>query len=198
MVEYKKSIDTAWTAVYGITDTFTTVTNLSPSSTYEFRVKAICGMNDSSNFCNDIATARTLCGPVQLPFSEDFSATDFLYDCWSKLEGIAFDTVAPSTPSSLYGGFGHTTSNNGLQGSHVKVNIYGTSTKYWLVTPEIDLTNVGASQLTFDLALTNYGNGDTIETNKYTYDDKFMVIVSTDTGNTWLQQTLLFGAMTQL
>ena len=187
VVEYKKSMETAWTAVYGITDTFTTVTNLSPSSNYEFRVKAVCGMYDSSYFGN-IATARTLCGPVQLPFGEDFSATGFLYDCWSKLNGIAFGTTAPSAPSSSYEGFGYTTTSNGLQGSHVKVNIYGTSTKYWLVTPEIDLTNESASQLTFDLALTKYSSNDTINATASTYDDKFMVIVSTDTGNTWLQQ----------
>ena len=187
VVEYRKSLEPTWTAVYGITDTFTTVTNLSPSSAYEFRVKAVCGMYDSSYF-GIIATGRTLCGPVQLPFGEDFSATGFLYDCWSKLDGIAFAATAPSTPSSSYGGFGHTNAGNGLQGSHVKVNIYGTSTKYWLVTPEIDLTNVSGSQLTFDLALTGYANSDTIDVNSYTYDDKFMVIVSTDTGNTWLQQ----------
>ena len=186
VVEYKTGAETAWNAVYGITDTFTTITNLSPSSGYSFRVKAVCSANDSSYYSN-IATARTLCGPVELPFGEDFSASGFLYDCWSKLNGIAFDTTtSPST--TTYGGFEHTTSNNGLQGSHVKANIWGTSTKYWLVTPEIDLTNVGASQLTFDLALTDYSNGDTIEADKYTYDDKFMVIVSTDTGNTWLQQ----------
>ena len=187
VVEYRKSLEPTWTAVYGITDTFTTVTNLSPSSAYEFRVKAVCGMYDSSYFGN-IATARTLCGAVQLPFGEDFSATGFLYDCWSKLDGIAFAATAPSAPSSSYEGFGYTTTSNGLQGSHVKVNIYGTSTKYWLVTPEIDLTNISGSQLTFDLALTGYANSDTIDVNSYTYDDKFMVIVSTDTGNTWLQQ----------
>ena len=187
VVEYRKSLEPTWTAVYGITDTFTTVTNLSPSSAYEFRVKAVCGMYDSSYF-GIIATGRTLCGPVQLPFGEDFSATGFLYDCWSKLNGIAFGTTAPSAPSSSYEGFGYTTTSNGLQGSHVKVNIYGTSTKYWLVTPEIDLTNISGSQLTFDLALTGYANSDTIDVNSYTYDDKFMVIVSTDTGNTWLQQ----------
>ena len=187
VVEYRKSLEPTWTAVYGITDTFTTVTNLSPSSAYEFRVKAVCGMYDSSYFGN-IATARTLCGAVQLPFGEDFSATGFLYDCWSKLNGIAFGTTAPSAPSSSYEGFGYTTTSNGLQGSHVKVNIYGTSTKYWLVTPEIDLTNESASQLTFDLALTKYSSNDTINATESTYDDKFMVIVSTDTGNTWLQQ----------
>ena len=184
VVEYKKSIETAWTAVYGITDTFTTVTNLSPSSGYEFRVKAICGIGDSSYYCSPI-TARTLCGPVQLPFGEDFAAGGFLYECWEKLTGIPFSASAPTSTTS---GFGRTSSNNGLTGPHVSVNIYGTYTKYWLVTPEIDLTNVSSSQLTFDLALTAYNNSNPIDTTVSTYDDKFMVIVSTDTGHTWLPE----------
>ena len=183
VVEYKKSMEPTWTAVYGITDTFTTVTNLSPSSGYEFRVKAVCGMGDSSYYSNSI-TARTLCGPTQLPFGEDFTADGFLYDCWERLTGIPFTT---SDPTSTTSGFSRVNNNNGLTGEHVRVNIYGTYCKYWLVTPEIDLTNEGASQLTFDLALTDYNNANSIDTTS-TYDDKFMVIVSTDSGHTWLPE----------
>ena len=185
-VEYRKVYDTVWSAVHGITNAFTTVTNLSPSCNYEFRVKAVCSAGDSSDYSNT-ATASTLCGPVQLPFSETFTAGGFPYNCWERLTGIAFSTTDP-TPSSL--GFArHISSNtNGLEGPHARINIYGTTVKHWLVTPEIDLSNVAAAKLTFDLALTSFNSNDTINASQSTYDDKFMVIVSTDSGYTWRQE----------
>ncbi|MFA6932927.1 MAG: choice-of-anchor J domain-containing protein, partial [Bacteroidales bacterium] len=92
--------------------------------------------------------------------------------------------TAPTTTTS---GWGRVTTNFGISQHHAKINIYGTTPKYWLVTPTIDLgTGNSNYQLDFNLALTDYGNGDSIEA-KSTSDDIFMVIISTDNGATWSQ-----------
>jgi hypothetical protein len=79
------------------------------------------------------------------------------------------------------------TNSYGLSAPHTKFNIYGTNRRYSLITPEIDLSNTPGAELTFELALTDYNNADTIEVDKNTLDDKFMVIISDDGGATWSQ-----------
>ena len=183
MVDYKKSADTVWNTITGIYDTTATITDLTSSTTYLFRVKAVCATNDSSAW-SEIVEGATQCGTAALPFAENFSGTTFAPDCWNIYTGIAF----VDNPTTTTGNWVRFTSNYGIQGPHAKINNYGISKKHWLVTPEIGLANETGAKLTFDLALTDYNNADTIEVDKNTEDDKFMVIVSRDAGNTWLRE----------
>ena len=173
VVEYKKAADTVWTAISGITTTTTTVSNLMPSTAYNFRVKSACSATDESRY-SDIVSATTLCGAVQLPFFEDFANGGFPYNCWSGLEGNY-------TNPTNYSGWSQTTSSNGLPTSHIKANIYN-SYKYGFATPEIDLTNVADAELSFDIAITAWNSSDAGQASS---DDKFIVIVSLDGGATW-------------
>ena len=66
-------------------------------------------------------------------------------------------------------------------GSKAKINIFGSSTYGWLVTPSIRLE--ANSVLEFDLSFTKHNSSDKAAGNRD--DDKFMVIVSTDNGTTW-------------
>ena len=182
VVEYKTETETAWSSVAGTNDTIATVTNLLPSTNYQFRVKAVCAVGDSSVW-SDIITGATECGPVSLPFVEDFSSTTFPANCWDRMSGLAFSGAALTSSTSY---ITRVTTNNGIQTPHAKINIYGTGVKAWLITPEIDLANESGAELTFDIALTKYATADTIET--CTPDDKFMVIISRDGGNTWLRE----------
>ena len=182
VVEYKTETETAWSSVAGTNDTIATVTNLLPSTNYQFRVKAVCAVGDSSVW-SDIITGATECGPISLPFVEDFSSTTFPANCWSRMSGLAFSGAALTSTTSY---ITRVTTNNGIQTPHAKINIYGTSVKVWLITPEIDLANESGAELSFDIALTKYATADTIET--CTPDDKFMVIISRDGGNTWLRE----------
>ena len=183
MVDYKKSADTVWNTITGIYDTTATITDLTSSTTYLFRVKAVCATNDSSAW-SEIVEGATQCGTAALPFAENFSGTTFAPNCWNIYTGIAF----VDNPTTTTGNWVRFTSNYGIQGPHAKINNYGTGKKHWLVTPEIGLANETGAKLTFDLALTDYNNADTIEVDKNTEDDKFMVIVSRDAGNTWLRE----------
>ena len=179
IVDYKKGSDSVWSSVTGIQDTVATITGLTPSTTYQFRVKAVCMVGDTSVW-SEIIETPTECAPISLPFYEDFSSSTFPAYCWSRMSGLAFSGAALTSYIT------RVTTNNGLQTPHAKINIYGTI-KAWLITPEIDLANENGAELTFDIALTDYSNGDTIEGTS-TSDDKFMVIVSRDGGNTWLRE----------
>ena len=179
IVDYKKSSDSVWTTITGIWDTTTTITNLSPSTTYQFRIKAVCTAEDTSIW-SDIFVATTECGPVTIPFFEDFSSTTFPSNCWSRFTGIPFF----ETPTSTTSGWTRITNDYGLQGPHAKINIYSTTTKYGLVTPEIDLGSIQSAKLSFDIAITDNANGNAPESALGT-DDKFIVLISTDGGTTW-------------
>jgi hypothetical protein len=61
----------------------------------------------------------------------------------------------------------------------MKVNIFGTGCKYWLVTPEFNVDQ----DLSFDLALTDYNNSDPIENDTLQADDRFIVLIYAD--NAW-------------
>jgi hypothetical protein len=62
----------------------------------------------------------------------------------------------------------------------MKLNIYGTSCKTWLVTPEVKPDN---GNFTFDLALTAYNSNNAIANDTLQADDRFAVLVYAD--STW-------------
>lgn len=87
------------TQVTASTNPFT-VNGLSPSTTYEFRVKDSCAANDVSNWSSG-ATAMTDCGPVASPWSENFDGPNWVVPaahwayggidtCWSRPAGANY------------------------------------------------------------------------------------------------------------
>ncbi|MFA6367177.1 MAG: hypothetical protein WCX10_01315, partial [Bacteroidales bacterium] len=134
-----------------------------------------------------VACLFAIQGWSQTLLYEDFYNTTFPPSGWTKLSGLASSAFTGTAPTTTTSGWSRVTTNFGISQPHAKINIYGTTPKYWLVTPTIDLgTGNSNYQLDFDLALTDSGNGDSIESSS-TADDKFMVIISTDNGATWSQ-----------
>ncbi|MFA7081108.1 MAG: fibronectin type III domain-containing protein, partial [Bacteroidales bacterium] len=133
-----------------------------------------------------MAIMFAISGWTQSGLFENFSSTAFPPTGWTKLTGLssaAFNGTAPTTTTS---GWLKVTTGYGISNSHPKANVYGSSCKYWLVTPSIDLGTTGNYALAFDLALTAYGSASAPNSTARP-DDKFMVIVSTDNGATWQQ-----------
>ena len=127
---------------------------------------------------------------IYAPTVQDFST--FPPVNWTRWSGQLADPSVLSTTTSGWAADGY--ANNGTTGS-AKVNIFGTSCKYWLITPPIDLGGAKAVRynLEFDLALTDYGSSSSITTdvNGTTgTDDKFAVLISTD-GSTWTPANIL-------
>ena len=177
-LQYKAATDTVWTEVNGLDVATYTITGLDPASPYIARVQADCDLDGESSWLSKVFSTG-----YAVPFLEEFP-TSTIPTSWSRYSGLLSDVMEGTALSS--GTYGWTISSvNGVMddGYHAKVNIYGTSCRYWLVTPSIEMdANV---QLTFDLALTDYSNANPIEDPTAQADDKFVVLVSTDNGSTW-------------
>ena len=91
---------------------------------------------------------------------------------WTRYTGLVDDIIADSATLTTYNGGWNTTS-TALGQYNMKVNIYGTSCKYWLVTPEFNLSQ----NLSFDLALTKYNSADPINSDTLQADDRFIVLI---------------------
>ena len=158
------------------------IEGLQPITSYYLYVKPNC-----SDGIWKMKTFTTECAVYSVPFEEGFESTTYPPQCWSIYTGLASSVFAGSALYSTSYGWYRNTISNGLPGNHVKGNIYGTSFNYWLVTPSIAIENNNV--LTFDIALTAYNNANPAATTGT--DDKFMVIVSTDNGQTWLEENAI-------
>ena len=124
-------------------------------------------------------------GWSQTLLNESFSSSTFPPTGWSRLNGLASAAFSGTAPAASTSGWSRVATGNGITNPHPKVNVYGTTCKYWLVTPTIDLGSGGNYSLTFDLAHTAFASASAASGTRL--DDKFMVIISTDTGATWQQ-----------
>lgn len=111
------------------------------------------------------------------PWVEDFgTTTNFPPLNWSRLTGLyPSETPATTTSGWTYDDFANVvTTPQNMSG---RLNIYYTSTKYWLVTPPIAIPGAGY-ELKFDLALTTYSGVATPPTPGAQPDDRFIVLIS--------------------
>ncbi len=171
-VKYKKSAD-AWenAIVETVSGTPTlALSNLDGLTTYNVQVYN-CENYVSANF-------TTAAG---IPLTEAFATTSAPTG-WAKYSGLLSDVMGGTALTTTSSGWNFSTG-NGVFDNHAKVNLYGTSCKYWLVTPTLLMEN--NVQLTFELALTAYSgtNVPTPATNGS--DDKFVVLISSDNMATW-------------
>ena len=178
--------DTSLVGSTNLGDSTYTVDNLQPATSYTFGVQANCSAGDATMMT---VSGITSCAPMELPFSETFDLTVNNNPCWAGATKLASEVFAGqaltlTTPQWSY----ISSTRDGLPGGHYYKNVYGTNCKSWMITPEIDLSNASQAVLTFDVALTDYGNAALPDENGDTNTSQaFMVIVSTDGGNTWLE-----------
>ncbi len=132
----------------------------------------------NENYTVSYRTAATAIG-----FFEAFN-TSGIPTGWTQYSGLVDEVLAGTT--ELTSGSNWGTSSTGLGAYNAKLNIYGTSRKNWLVTPEVTLEN--GYNLDFDLALTDYGNSDPIENDTLQADDRFVVLIYADEAWTILRE----------
>jgi chitodextrinase len=173
------------TMVETIYDTVHTFLGLTPDTWYSINVRTICSSEDAGEWSIALS-GRTACAPfTTAPYTENF--TDFNNNpspCWEKFSGLASAVLAGGALTPTTSGWYYNSSSVFPLG-HPKVNIYGTNCNYWLVSPAIDISELTAPVLKFEMALTKYANEDPIEDPTAQADDKFMVLFSTDFGYTW-------------
>ncbi len=180
IVRWSDGTNTDSTTVTGAT-TYT-LSGLTPSTNYTVDVRSICWGNPTAARTASFATS---CAPMPLPWSMNFdNITNIsqLSSCWNRYTGRYVDSTNTATLSTTSSGW--TQSTKALDStSHVKLNIYGNSCKYWLVTPEIDLTE--DASLSFDYALTKYNTANQADTVTGISDDRFIVLATTNGGTSW-------------
>jgi len=155
------------------------------ATTYYVWVRGHCTVDGGTT--TEWVSKGSFKSPYATPFEEDFSSSTFPPSAWNRYSGLMSGVIAGTTTlSTTTSGWGSNAAAV-LTGNHTKVNIYGTSCKYWLVTPTIHIDG-NTSELDFDLALTDYGNTDPIEDNTAQADDKFVVLVNADGAWTILRE----------
>ena len=132
-----------------------------------------------------MAIIFAITGKAQTPLVENFSSSTFPPTGWTRLTGLASTAFTGTAPTTTTAGWTRVATGYGITNAHPKLNVFGTTCKYWIVTPTVDLGTGGSYTLTFDLAHTAYGSAAVASGTRD--NDKFMVIISTDNGATWQQ-----------
>ena len=155
------------------------ITGLTSQTSYDFYVRGICGVGDTSSWAGPY-TVNTPCGLFVPNYLEDFnSSSDWLPNCWVGAEG-----GSPSTGPTSYtnsGWYQENYINSSSNSSAATMNLYYTGSQYWLLSPQFDLSG-GNFQLEFDFAITEYAYSTSEDMGS---DDTVQVLVSNDFGSTW-------------
>lgn len=161
------------------------VDSLLPNTSYEFYVSVLCSGSDSSGWRGPYSF-QTLCEVISVPSEVEMFNT-YLPECWKEANGLLSDTNQFANASSSVwtaDGFG----NVGTTGS-ARVNIYGGNVEDWLITNTFDLgTPLTNYQAEFRLGLTSFYNSNPAF---FGIDDRFIFMISTDGGATWLSTNIL-------
>jgi hypothetical protein len=192
--------DSVWVIEYGVngftpgtgtvlsTDTnITNIYGLMPATNYDIYVRSVCKIGDTSVYVGP-HSFTTLCPLSFIPsYIENFA--NYTPQCWSEAAGRlgTVNTTFSSTTSSSWRGddfVGLT-----LNGKAAVVNIYGTTSDEWLISPSIDLGSGSILyRVEFDYGLTDWDNA---ATDVMSNDDSVALVISTDNGVTWSQANIL-------
>lgn len=183
IVEYKSEFDADWTVMTSTTQS-QVITGLEFNTEYSFRVAVVCQDGNQTDYTE--VTAQTPCGAIsQLPWGESFNIAP--NECWTLRKGALTDTVytndlqIPTSYESPWA-FNATNAVGGISNGRMQAYVYGTTAKFWLITPTINIPNEGVYELSLDV-LARKTMDDLAPAPAP--DDKFVILVSTDNGNSW-------------
>ena len=183
VIEYKSEFDADWTVITSTTQS-QVITGLDFNTEYSFRVAVVCQDGSQTDYTE--ISSQTPCGAIsQLPWGESFNITP--NECWSLRKGALTDTVytndlqIPTSYESPWT-FDATNSVGGISNGRMQAYVYGTTAKFWLISPTINIPTEGVYELSLDV-LARKTMDDVAPAPAP--DDRFVVLVSTDNGNTW-------------
>lgn len=183
IIEYKSEFDADWTVMTSTTQS-QVITGLDFNTEYSFRVAVVCQDGSQTDYTE--ISVQTPCGAIsQLPWGESFNiAPD---ECWTLRKGALTDTVytndlqIPTVFESPWT-FDATNSVGGISNGRMQAYVYGTTAKFWLISPTINIPTEGVYELSLDV-LARKTMDDVAPAPAP--DDKFVVLVSTDNGISW-------------
>ncbi len=153
------------------------ISDLLPTISYDFYVRADCGGNNTD--------VSEWVGPFQfstaysVPFEEKFDT--YLPNDWKEGKAILENNTYINPLEASWEQDPYLNSNPSNQSACITV--FGTYRQDWLISPKIDLGTNNNSELKFNLAITKTGESGPPDV--YGEDNKFAVIISTDAGETW-------------
>lgn len=153
-----------------------TINSLTPESTYQFYVRAICGPGDTSVWKGPF-TFNTPCATYTPSHLEEFNT--FIPTCWEVAGGGTPLTGPTGIGSSDWNSTSYL--NAGGIDDAVKVNLYANDDREWLISPNFDLSS-GPWELVINAAVTEYDGTAAINMGS---DDEVKVLISTNGGTTW-------------
>ena len=176
---------------------------LSSNTEYYWRLMTICGEDLGESEFSQNATFSTARTPY---FGENFSNATLDAD-WSFATNPAV-LVIDSTDVELTGanntsyGWHRVTTNYGITGAHYATQFYSSSTVstttydyYWMITPQIYLSDTATAHLTMDIALTGSSistpNDNVVTESNMADDFLFMIVISEDGGKTWKKENIV-------
>lgn len=183
VIEYKSEFDADWTVMTSTTQS-QVITGLDFNTEYSFRVAVVCQDGNQTDYTE--ISVQTPCGAIsQLPWGESFNIAP--NECWTLRKGALTDTVytndlqIPTVFESPWA-FNATNAVGGISNGRMQAYVYGTTAKFWLITPAINIPNEGVYELSLDV-LARKTMDDVAPAPAP--DDKFVVLVSTDNGISW-------------
>jgi len=153
------------------------ITGLSPNATYDFYVRAICGVGDTSAWAGPY-TFTTPCAAYTPQYLETFNT--WVSTCWDQADAGSPATMPASIGGSDWGTTGFLNDGSGV--GAVKINLYTTGAEDWMISPIFDLSTGGPWELKIEAGVTAY---DDVTYESMGSDDTVQVAVSTDLGATW-------------
>ena len=171
-----------WTAIPEMAQTMqnsVALTDLTPNTSYQARVQSVCAGNEDNPVSKWVTCSfKTLIG---IPYAENFDASTSIPTGWTQKSGLLTDILSGSSFSTGSGWSVSSTSCADFASRHLYQNVYGSSKKHWIMLPRIPME--ANTQLTFDLAITRSSCAE--KTPGAQDDDKFVVLISTDSMATW-------------
>ncbi|MBL4705855.1 MAG: hypothetical protein JKY54_15115, partial [Flavobacteriales bacterium] len=161
------------------------LTSLSPSSNYDFYVRAICAIGDTSLWSAAPGTFQTACGAIVAPFTETFATTS-LPNCWSDdgNDAYLFNTN---------GGYGAAVAGDHTSGggtNYAWVDGSGsTGTFDTLTSPPIDVSGLTSATFCFSVFSDNVGDAGNNTINVEFYDGaawNIVAIIQQNLGAAWV------------
>ncbi|MEE0983401.1 MAG: fibronectin type III domain-containing protein, partial [Bacteroidales bacterium] len=184
-VYYKTSAAADWTIV-NATEVPFTLTGLEQTTAYTINVQTVCSDGTESGFILAPAiSVTTTCVALVPPVLETFDtypAGTGITNCWKEGKLAWADIANPDSTITIASNSWDSYSNYVFD-SHAAIELYSTTRKDWLISPQIDLGDGSiAYDLKFDLAFTYWNSA----ADAYNVgNQKFAVAISTDGGQTW-------------
>lgn len=188
-IQYKKKAAKEWQTITNVTENPYTLTGLQADTVYSIRVAALCDPTDTTTL-TDYTKPISVKTAAGVPYAEPFSTSSLPAD-WKRYKGnweLVQSGAELESETSGWGMIGKTAAlGNGVYPDstyHLKLNVTGTNCNHWIVSPAISME--AGYQLSFYLALTRSDKtAPTAVTPGEQNDDKFIVGISQNGGETW-------------